>query len=480
MFNFIAKISALLLLNHAQNALAQNCFATSEVNTPPEHMPDLMWQYDADVFTQQIDSIFNAANPYIDKQVTCTLTATAKANIDKVQFISIDTVPNNKSAYFKYINDQFKIPDGSGVENRYCNPHCDETMGGALGINDQGIPTFKDITVNFDPGLLCTGAGYEPYIIASLKQAIAIATANSKQGKTTITIYSIGGSYNTLEKIDLMRELTEIPNSFVVTVIGNNLDQYDNCASKFFTSIPKLFIIGGTQNGNQLSRYSMVGSCVKYYAPARYISPVTKKLNEGVSFAGPIVGFLIANFKLNHLEATREQIDQHLLSLTDVITRVSAQGANVTMHVFRKDSVCNVGSLPPAPTPSPTPAPTPCPPSNLTIQNFTGTTSLKWFTNTISACQNFCITIDVFKNKANTQATIAFKDQNNKVSATTTLSPTRLQTLYTFNASREVGSNTLKIRGVQANQTQDIKLNGDIKQIGLKGDKVSFRNIHNC
>jgi len=353
MLKFLAKFSALLMLGQVHKITAQECFSVSsmEVNDSfaPEHMPDIMGALDA--------YNLSAVNPYITKPATCALTTTAKANIGNVEFISIDTVPNSFK-YLKYIKYQISIANGSGVENKYCNPHCDETMGGALGVNAQGIPALQNIKVNFDPALICIGNGYEPYLVLAIQEAIKIATANAAQGKTTITTYSIGGTYNTLEKIDAMRQLTEIPGSFVVTVIGNNLGQYDNCASPFFTRIPKLFIIGGTQNGDQLSRYTMVGACVKYYAPARYISPVTQKLNEGVSFAGPIVAYLIANFKLNNPGATRDQIDQHLLSLTDAVTRVSAQGQSVTMNIFRQKTVCNVE---PVPTPAPTPAPTPLP-----------------------------------------------------------------------------------------------------------------------
>jgi hypothetical protein len=475
MFNIVAKISALFMITNQQLSLSQECpavdFNATNNEFTPLAMPDLVWEPAADLFTQTIQTKLAAVNQYISQQVTCNLTAIAKANIDRVQLLSIDTV-RDSFKYLQYINQQFKIPNGSGVENRYCNPHCDETMGGALGVNDLGIPTLKNITVNFDPGLLCTGAGYEPYLVASLKQAIEIARANSLQGKTTITVYSIGGTYNTLEKIALMRELTEIYNSFVVTVIGNNLGQYDNCQLRFFKDIPKLFIVGGTQDGDQLSRYSMVGDCVVYYAPAKYISPVTKKINEGVSFAGPIVAFLIANFKLNHPEANREQIDQHLVSLTDLIFRVSAQGQTVPMHVFRKDSVCNVGTLPPTPTPPPSP----CPPSTLAIKDFIGTTRFKWFNNTINSCQDFCMTVEVFKNKANTQATLAF---NNKDTAVT-LSPTKLRISYLFNANRKVGTSLLSITGSQANQSKAIQVNGDIARIGFKGDRVSFKKIHNC
>lgn len=286
--------------------------------------------------------VIEASQKYITSQVICDLTPKAKSNINNVQLISIDTYPDSFK-YNKYIKRNIIIPEGSGIEKKYCNSHCDNTMGGALGIRTRnGVPSLRNINVTFIPGLLCTGSGYEPYLVASINTAIKIASNNALEGKKTVTVYSIGGTYNTLEKIEAMKKLTEIPGSYVVTVIGNHEGQYDNCPLKFFQMIPKLIIVGGTQNGSQLLNISMVGPCVNFYAPGRYKSPVTKKVISGVSFSGPIVANLITNYILNNLNATREQILTHLTSLTDVIPAKTAQGTTIYMNVFRKNGICSV------------------------------------------------------------------------------------------------------------------------------------------
>ena len=292
-----------------------------------------------------ISSIASIANSqtYITSPVICDLTTTARVNINKVQILSIDTYPDSFK-YMKYIRPNITVPSNSGIEKKYCNSHCDNTMAGALGVRySDKIPSLRNIKVNYVPGLLCTGGGYEPYLIDSIDYAINIAKENSLRGINTVVVYSIGGTYNTLQKINAMRTLTEIDGTYVVTPIGNSYSgQYDNCELNFLRLNPKLIIVGGTQKGNQLLDISMVGKCVNYYVPGAYKSAVTNKQIRGTSFSGPIVAYMFANYLLNFPGATREQILSFLDSKTNTVTRITNMGQTIQMKIFRKSGICKL------------------------------------------------------------------------------------------------------------------------------------------
>lgn len=278
---------------------------------------------------------------YITEPLRCSLTYIAKKNIDKVQLISIDTHPGNHK-YLKYIRPNIQIPTDSEIEKKSCNIHSDHTMSGALGIKYNGkTPSLLNLRVNFIPGLLCTGAGYEPYLISSIREAVRIAKKNEVLGIKTVVIYSIGGTYNTQEKINTMKELTEVNGTYVVTVIGNhNYEQYDNCQLNFFKMIPELIIVGGTTKGKNLLNISMIGDCVRYYAPGDYKSPINRKRIIGTSFSAPIVGYLITNYLLNNPDSTKEQVLKFLDSKTGTVYTKTKTNKEVKMKVFRKKGAC--------------------------------------------------------------------------------------------------------------------------------------------
>lgn len=395
--------------------------------------------------------ITNVTSQFIKTQVVCPLSPTARENLNKVELISIDSYPNTKLYYHKFINST--IHPTEGIDEKYCLPHSDNTMVGALGINSLGIPTFVGMKVHYVTALLCTGAGYEPYLISAIHKAIEIAEKNSKLGKITVSIYSIGGTYNTAEKIQAMKKLTEIPNSYVMTVIGNNDNQYNNCRSNFLESIPKLVIVGGTNAGNKLLGISMIGDCVNYYAPGKYMSPVQNKVINGVSFSAPIVGYLWILHILNNIQHNRQQIMAHLESLTATIDGKTKLGNVVKMKVFR-DDVCNAYT------------------DNLFMFNFLGTNKIKWKT---IVDNSICFKMSAINKKAGVKLQLLFKNKGSKIFKTDINLGTNIQRDLYVN---KINNNTVAI--VVDDKLTKLKISGNIVSIGFKGNNIYSHNIFNC
>lgn len=272
------------------------------------------------------------ASVYINKQVICNIDN--NSDINSVQLISIDSYPSNK-IYNKYIRREIIPIDG--IEQRYCNEHVDNTMAGALGIRANGIPSISGIVVRFIPSLNCIGNGYEPFLISAIDHAINISISNSEKCIRTVVIYSISGSYNTREKIEKIQKLTNVPGTYVVAALGNNIEQYNNCENTLFKGAPKLIIVGGTNiNGNNLLANGMVGNCARYYAPGNY--KYNGKNIIGTSFAAPIVANLIIRYILKN--PTRNDPLFDLDEKSDIIYRLSKRNENITMRVFRNNGIC--------------------------------------------------------------------------------------------------------------------------------------------
>lgn len=288
-------------------------------------------------------SYTSLASPLV-KQPVCELHDCYDVN--KVQLISIDSYPSNKK-FMKNIKPIIHMV--SPLDNFFCNDHVDNTMVGALGIrNSNALPTLNNIVVNFIPAISCIGTAYEPYLVNAINKAINISTNNMHLGIKTVVLYSISGTYNTEEKINAMKKLTEIKGTYVVAAIGNNEMQYDNCKNKLFKGAPKLIIVGGTNTkGNGLLGTGMVGECARYYAPGNYVSPISGKRIVGTSFSSPIVSYLITNYLIKNkcdcdCDCSITDIFAFLDSKSTEIVRKSKQGINVKMRFFKLNGICKL------------------------------------------------------------------------------------------------------------------------------------------
>jgi hypothetical protein len=258
-------------------------------------------------------------------------------NLSKIHVISIDTYPNVRLKYFKFIDWSVSLPVSSTVISKYCNEHSTQVMASALGVNDNSRTQFKNkIKVTYIPALNCFGSGYEPDLVSSLEETLGIAKNNSVHGINTVLVYSILGTYNTQKKIDIFNAIADVPKTFIVTVIGNNY-QKNYCPLKILSN-KNLFIIGGTTNGNKLLEMSNVGPCVSFYLPGIYRSVVNGATISGTSYAGPIYANLIIRYLIRNPDATRTQIYDYFKKLS-----VTVVDKDTVMSVFLKNNVCLLG-----------------------------------------------------------------------------------------------------------------------------------------
>jgi hypothetical protein len=321
--------------------------------TKPESFTKLDYYIEPDVVpdtTLLAKIISNTASiavttKYLNKPPHCKLTPTAIANMPKVQIVICDSYPNTKLPFFNYIDATIKIPAGSTIEPKFCEPHSNYVSFAALGTNNKQIPCFKNIKVTYYPCLSCEATGWEPNLILSLKAVKKLALENSSQGINTVVNWSILGTYNTKEKVDLINDICNIPNTYFVMAAGNNYSDW--CTLPVFKN-SKAFVIGGTANGNKLYAKSNYGACVDYYLPAVYTASNGKNIN-GTSFAAPIGVFLITNFLLNNPKASFDQtkafLDAKAKTITTTITK-NGTTLPLKMKVFEAAGICQNALVP--------------------------------------------------------------------------------------------------------------------------------------
>lgn len=297
----------------------------------------------------------NAVNPYILGPVRCPLTTTAVANMPRVHVISIDSYPNMKLGFYKYVKADIQIPEGSTIEAKACNKHANYVAAAFLGVNKNNMPVFRNINVTFIPAISCIGTAWEPNIVKSLQSALAIAKQNTANNINTVVIYPIGGYYNTTQKLNLINELSNNARTYFFMSSGNN-DQRDACYPP--GSYPTVNLIGASSGGNKLSAYGDIGSCVKFYTPGRYRSVVDDKIIFGTSYSMPIAGNIAINELLNNPDTPKAQILAKMDSISKTVMATTASGNSIAIKVFPTASVCSTkisatAKLEEAPAPKP-------------------------------------------------------------------------------------------------------------------------------
>lgn len=279
-----------------------------------------------------------AVNPYILGPVRCPLTPTAIANIPRVHVISIDSYPNMKLGFYKYVKAEIKIPAGSTIEPKACNQHVNYVTAAFLGVNQKNIPIFRNIKVTYIPAISCIGTAWEPNIVGSLQSALTMAKQNTANNINTVVIYPIGGYYNTTQKLNLINELSSDSRTYFFMSSGNN-DQRDACYPP--GSYPSVNLVGASSNGNKLSQYGDIGSCVKFYTPGRYKSVVDDKIIFGTSYSMPIAGNIAINELLNNPDASKAQILGKMDAISKTVMATTSSGSSIAIKVFPTATVCS-------------------------------------------------------------------------------------------------------------------------------------------
>lgn len=278
------------------------------------------------------------ANPYIVGPVRCPLTSAAVSNMSRVHIISIDSYPNMKLGFYKYVNADIQIPQGSTIEPKACNKHSNYVAAAFLGVNQKNIPIFRNIKVTFIPAISCIGTAWEPNIVLSLQSALAMAKQNTANNINTVVIYPIGGYYNTTQKLDLINELSSDPRTYFFMSAGNN-DQSNACYPP--GSYSSVNLIGASANGNKLSTYGDIGDCVDFYTPGKYKSVVDGKIIYGTSYSMPIAGNIAINEILNNPDVSKAQILGKMNSISKTVMATTAIGSSVPIKVFPTATVCS-------------------------------------------------------------------------------------------------------------------------------------------
>lgn len=299
---------------------------------------------------QEVDAAqARVANPYITQPVCCPLTAQQRQNIERIQVISIDSYPNLALKFYKYVNTDIQIPQGSTVEHRVCNPHVNYVVSSLLGVNNKEIPIYQGMRVTFIPAISCIGNAWEPDVVLALQAAQKLAQQNAALGINTIVSYPIGGAYYTSEKIAAVQALANTPRTYFMMSSGNN-DQGNYCSWPT-ENIPGIYVIGASNNGNQLSSYGNIGACVKFYTPGKYKSVVDGKVIWGTSFSEPIAANLFIHMLLAFPDASKDELLAKVAATSNVVSAPTLSGNNININIFPTAKVCTTPAIVTAPKP---------------------------------------------------------------------------------------------------------------------------------